>query len=265
MAYKSLTGFDASNQPIINVGDPTLGHHAVNLQYLQNFLSGLDIKSSVRAASTGNINLSAPGASIDGVAMSNGDRFLAKNQTTASQNGIYVWVGASSAATRATDADSSSDVTAGMLVPHVAEGTVNADTAWVLTTNDPITLGTTALTFTQFGAGGGATYVAGNGLTDSPTNTFNVGQGTGITVAADSVSIDTSVVTRKFSTTVGNGSATSIAVTHNLGTRNVVWQMFDSTGFSDVVVDAVRTDTNTITFNFAVAPTSGQYTVIVMG
>lgn len=73
------------------------------------------------------------------------------------------------------------------------------------------------------------------------------------------------VVARKYSTTIGNGSNTSIAVTHNLNTRAVVWQLYDSTSFADVVCDAVRTDANTLTLTFATAPTSGQYTVTVIG
>lgn len=331
MAYKSLTGFDASSQKLINLADPSAASDGVNLQYLQNFVAGLDIKLGVRAATTTNLTLTGPGASIDGVSMVSGDRFLVKDQSTGSQNGIYIWNGAASTATRATDADTSAKVTAGMFIPNVAEGTVNGDRAYVLTTNDAITLGTTALVFTQFGAGG-TTYTAGNGLNESPAGTFNVTNtdgsltiaadtvsvaaqlagagltltsgvldvvgdasitvganslglatgvagtgltltsgvlnvvgGTGITANADNLTIDSAVVPSKYSTTVGNGSLTSITVTHNLNTRAVVWQLYDSTSFADVVCDAVRTSVNVLTLTFAVAPTAGQYTVTVMG
>ena len=84
--------------------------------------------------------------------MATGNRVLLKNQTTASQNGIYVVV-ASGAASRSTDADTSAKVTTGMYV-FVSEGTVSADMGYVLTTNDAITLGTTALSFTQFSGAG---------------------------------------------------------------------------------------------------------------
>ena len=117
--------------------------------------NGFDVKQSCRVATTANVNLSTDlenGDTIDGVTLATGDRVLVKNQSTASQNGIYV-ASASGAASRATDADSSSEITAG-LYTFVTEGTANADTMWVLTTNDPITLDTTGLTFAQFGASG---------------------------------------------------------------------------------------------------------------
>lgn len=107
----------------------------------------VDYKDSCRAATTGNITLSGT-QTIDDVAVIAGDRVLVKNQTTGSENGIYdVSAGAW---TRSADADTSAEVTACMVV-GVSEGTVNADTLWMLTTNDPITLGTTSLTFRPFG------------------------------------------------------------------------------------------------------------------
>ena len=134
----------------------------VTKEYVDAVKVGLDFKDSVRVATTANLNLSAPGASIDGISLSSGDRVLVKNQSTASQNGIYVWNGASSTATRATDADSSSEVTAGMFV-FVEEGTVNADQGFVLTTDGSITVGSTSLSFTQFSGAG--QIVAGDAIT----------------------------------------------------------------------------------------------------
>lgn len=118
--------------------------------------SGFDSPSlslhSVRGASTANIaDLSAASTTIDGITYVNGERTLLKNQSTASQNGIYVWSGISAGAgvlTRAEDANGSAEVVAGMLV-HVSEGTVAADRFYFLSTNDAITVGTTNLTFTQ--------------------------------------------------------------------------------------------------------------------
>lgn len=104
-----------------------------------------DYKDSCRVASEVNVNLASPGASIDGVTMANGERVLLAGQTTASENGIYVFNGASVAMTRATDADEDVEVTAGMMA-IIEEGT-RADQFALLVTNNPIVVDTTALTF----------------------------------------------------------------------------------------------------------------------
>jgi stress response protein SCP2 len=134
--------------------------HAVTRQYVDAIAQGMDFKESVRAATTANITLSNE-QTIDGVSVVDGDRVLVKNQSTGSQNGIYI-VTDGGAWTRSSDADSDIEVDSGLFV-FVEEGTANADTGWVLSTNDPITLGSTSLTFTQFSGAG--TYTNGNGLT----------------------------------------------------------------------------------------------------
>lgn len=144
--------------------------------------SGLDVKASVKAATTGAITLSNT-QTVDGVALSAGDRVLVKDQGTASTNGIYIV--ASGSWTRATDANTSEEVTPGMFV-FVEQGTVNADSGWVLTSDAPITLDVSPLTFAQFSGAGQIT--AGSGLTKTG-NTLNVGAGTGITVNADDVAL----------------------------------------------------------------------------
>ena len=104
----------------------------------------------MRVATLNNIVLSGT-QTIDGVALNAGDRVLVRQQTTESQNGIYVV--ATGAWSRATDANLSANVTAGLFT-FVSEGTQNADSGWVLTTNDAITLDSTALSFTQFSGAG---------------------------------------------------------------------------------------------------------------
>lgn len=158
-------------------------------EYVDATKQGLDVKDSVRVATTANITLSGL-QTIDGVLVASGDRVLVKNQTTASQNGIYV--AASGSWARAADADASSEVTAGMYA-FVSEGTTQADSGWVLTTNDTITLGTTALAFTQFSGAGQIT--AGDGLTKSG-NTLNVATASAsrIVINADSIDLATTGV-----------------------------------------------------------------------
>jgi len=128
--------------------------------------AGLDAKDACRVATTANITLSGEQA-IDGVTTTT-DRVLVKNQSTANQNGIYV--SASGAWARSTDADANAEVTSG-LYTFITEGTANGSTGFVLTTDDPITVGTTGLTFSQFS--GLAQLVGGTGITKIG-NTINV-------------------------------------------------------------------------------------------
>ncbi len=255
-------GLNLLGQRARNVGAPSVSTDAATKAYVDAAANGLDWKASVRVASTGNLDLTAPGGTIDGVTMAAGDRFLAKDQTSGPANGIYVWNGATAAATRAADADSSAEVTGGMTT-YVNEGTANRDTQWTLTTDDPITLGTTALVFTR--TGGGAAIAAGAGLTKTG-DTLDVGQGAGLLVGADSVGIDSSVVVRKFAANIGDGAATNIAVAHNLGTRDVTTEIYrNATPFDKVLADVDHTDVNTVTVVFATAPAAGAFRLVVHG
>lgn len=134
----------------------------VTKEYVDAVKVGLDFKDSVRVASTADVTISGPGAAIDGISLSSGDRVLLKNQSTGSQNGIYSWNGAASAMTRTTDADANAEVTSGMFV-FVEEGTVSADQGFVLTTDGSITVGSTSLSFTQFSGAG--QIIAGDAIT----------------------------------------------------------------------------------------------------
>jgi hypothetical protein len=122
------------------------------------------IKPSVRVASTANVSLTAPGATLDGITLSSGDRILLKDQTTASQNGIYVWTGSSSTLTRATDSSASSDFLAGDQV-YVRQGTTYGATYWYLSTSAAITLNTTSLAYTRISAGSSSGTVTSVALT----------------------------------------------------------------------------------------------------
>ncbi len=126
-------------------------------------LNGLSWKTVCRAASTADITLASGlvnGVTIDGVTLATGDRVLVKDQSTPSQNGIYI-VAASGAASRAADADSGVELVNASV--FIAEGTVAADKQYVCTTNGTITLGSTSITFTNF-AGGGSAYLNGTGI-----------------------------------------------------------------------------------------------------
>ena len=161
---------DANNAVIKNLATPTSANHAATKGYVDGVKQALDIKDSVRVATTANITIASDlnvGDTIDGVTLADGDRVLVKDQSTASENGIYV---AGSSPVRSADANTSAEVTSGMFC-FVEEGTVNGDNGFVITTNDPITLDTTNLTFVQFSGAG--QIIAGDALSKSG-NTLNV-------------------------------------------------------------------------------------------
>lgn len=262
MPKKLLTGADLNNQRLINLADGSSATDAVTLQQLQAAIRGLDWKQSVRAATTANITLSGT-QTIDGVALAVGDRVLVKDQTTGSANGIYVVASGSWA--RAVDADDSTEVTAALAVT-VEQGTVNGDKVFILATDGPITIGTTALTFTQLG-GGGASYTAGNGISISGSVIAAVVKsGGGLVVDSTGLSIDTSLTARRYSAAIGDGSATAITVTHNLNTRDLVASLAGAaTPWEVVEADVTFPTVNTATVTFASAPASGAYRLTLVG
>ena len=359
---------------------PSADLDVANKSYVDSARTGLDVKASVKVATTAAINIASgleAGDVIDGYTLVAGDRVLVKNQTTASENGIYI-ASASGAASRATDADNNAEVTPGMFT-FVENGTLNADSGWVLITDGTITVGTTGLAFSLFSvagnilagdglsktgdvlnvnvgtgieisadalrissaaAGDGLGYsagvlsvtlgaatglettsdavgikldsgiaglattssglkiksdIAGDGLTytagvlsrnvidlaqgsDDTTGTLPVDQGgTGATTesgARDSLAVGgdtgtrtstTPTLARKTTQVIGDANLTSFAIVHNFNTRLVQTEVFDSATFDTVIADIVRTNVNTVTVSFSVAPDSGAYTVVITG
>ncbi len=208
----------------------------VNKTYVDSVANGLDVKASVKVATTANLGATysntAPSTltnsgsqaalAIDGVTLTVNARVLVKNQTTAAQNGFYkvTTVGTGSTnwvLTRTPDADAASELTAGAFT-FAEEGTLNGDNGYVLSTNGAITLGTTAITFEQFSGAGQIT--AGDGLTKNGNTIDAVGTADKITISADAITIASTYVGQSSITTLGTiaGSAqwtaTDVAVAH---------------------------------------------------
>lgn len=149
-----------NSQNITNLADPVNAQDAATKGFVEATSQGLDVKDSCKAATTGNITISTAlnnGDTLDGVTLATNDRVLVKDQSTASQNGIYV-VGSSPA--RAADLAAGSDA-AGMFT-FIEQGTVNADNGFVCTSNKGSAVtGTNNLTFAQFSGAGQITTADG--------------------------------------------------------------------------------------------------------
>jgi hypothetical protein len=265
MAKKFLTGIDLQNQRAVNAADPSSATDLVTKQYADNLIAAKAWKDPVRVATTANGALAtayANGQTIDGIVLATGDSILLKDQTAGAENGIYV-VNAAGAPTRRSDADSTGELRGGTAV-YVQAGTANADKVFAITAPDAaVTIGTTSMSWGQVGTGG-TSYLGGAGLALSG-NTFNVGQGTGIVVNADDIAIDTSVVARKYSTTIGDGTATSFVVTHNLGTKDIQGVLRLIANDEIVEADLFATSATTATVTFATAPAAGAVRVTIIG
>lgn len=129
---------------------PSAGDNTQLLQAINKLVKNPSDKI-VRVASTAAINLAAPGANIDGIAMVAGDTFLEKDNATLANRGIYVWNGAAVPATRDPSADNGAELFGGMII-RVKEGAANADTNWQVTNDGVVTIGVTGLTFQKVGA-----------------------------------------------------------------------------------------------------------------
>lgn len=287
------TSLNLNSQKITNLADPTSPQDAATKNYVDNAVSGLSWKNSVRVATTANITLSGT-QTIDGIALAVGNRVLVKNQTTASQNGIYVV--ASTSWSRATDIDTWAEVVSAAV--FVEQGTVNADTAWICNVDSGGTLGTTTISWTQFN--GVAELVAGNGLSKTgnqvDVNVDNqsieivsdilqakLDSNGGISKSASGLKVNvdnsTLVITgnqlvinnayknKKVTASItGDNSTTTFSVIHNLGTKDILINVYENTTGYTVFPLIERFDTNTTKISFKVAPATAKvYNVVILG
>lgn len=302
MARKFPSGIDLVSQRIVNVASPSASADAVNKSYVDNLVAGLSWKDDVRVATTAPLTLATAfenGDTIDGVVLATNDRILIKDQAAQTENGIYV-VQPSGAPIRSYDADTSAELNQATV--SVLDGTANTGRAFTQSTKNPtigssniiwgnffagvtytadgngielvgnqfqIELDGTTLTKSSAGIRVGSAFItslAGNGLTESG-GVLAVNPGPGITIVADAVQIDPTIVTRKFTQSIGNGALTTFNLTHGLGTQDLVVLVKAVAAPYDVVDPDIFINPGgtTVDLSFAVAPTTNQYRVTILG
>ena len=263
MARKFFTDLDLQSvSKVINVPTPTAAGDAVPKSYVDSAVEGLAWKDSARVATQSNINLASPGATIDGITMVSQDRVLVRNQSTQSQNGIYVWNGAATALTRSLDASTFAELEQAIIT--VEEGT-DAGTTWRQTQINGV-IDTNNVIFSSFAAAAPAASETTAGIAEIATQA-EVDAGTDDARIITPLKLATwSGRIRKYAASFGDGSATSYVITHNFNTRDVTVVVFPNSGtYDNVEVDVGRTSVNEVTLVFATAPASNAYRVVVIG
>jgi hypothetical protein len=242
------------------VADPVSAQDAATKNYVDTAVQGLDTKGSVKAASVGALTLSGA-QTVDGISLVAGDRVLVKDQAAPSANGIYVV--AAGAWTRATDMDSWAEVPGSYT--WVEQGTAQADTGWVSIADAGGTLGTTSIVWTQFSSAGSA--IAGLGLTKTG-NTIDVGAGSGITVQADTVSIDSTIIPKYYSSATHAAAAswTYTQATHGCRASRglVVMCVVEATG-AQIIPDVSVAANGDVTITFAASQSANTIRTTIIG
>ena len=262
MAKKLFTDLDfQSVSKVVNLPTPSDSGDAASKSYVDSLVEGLSWKDSCRVATQSNLNLASPGATIDGITMASQDRVLVRNQTTTSDNGIYVWNGSSTAMTRSLDCSTFAEME--QAVTTVEEGTSAGATYRQDQVNG--TLGSSAINWTTFGTSAPAASETTSGIAEIATQT-EVNTGTDDLRIVTPLKLATwSGRIKKYATSIGDGSATSYTVTHNLASLDVAVTVFNNSTGDEVITDVTHATTNTLTIVFATAPASNAYRVVVIG
>ena len=254
---------------ITGLGNPTSDQDAATKYYVDQAVQGLTWKTAANLLSTVNVALTGSTGTLNidtyGALTSadSGYRIVLTNQTTDTEDGIYVYTdnGTSYTLSRSTDGNPYSELIGASI--YIQEGTTKASTSWVQSNHYLTSFA--GQNWVQIAGPG--TLTAGNGINiTSNVVSAVVESGAGLTLSGSGLAIDTAVVVRKYSASVGDGTNTTYTVTHNLGTKDVQVTVYDnSSPYAEVMVDVQHTSTTAIAVLFSVAPTSNQYRVVVQG
>ncbi|HXG83179.1 MAG TPA: hypothetical protein VNI84_04040 [Pyrinomonadaceae bacterium] len=263
MAKPILSSLDFNNSSrALNLPAPASPNEPARLADLNSAVEGLSWKKSARVATQANVSLASPGATIDGITMAANDRVLVRAQTAGAENGIYIYNGGAAAMARSLDASTSDELENATI--SIDEGTSAGTTYRQSLVN--FVLGTGSPAFTTFGT---SAPVA------STTTSGTVTLATQAEVHAGTEALD--VVTpatltawtgriKKYTTTIGDGTATSFTITHNLATKVHTTELYYTGGtFDKVDADVQHTSATTDTVIFSSAPAAGAVTFVAIG
>jgi hypothetical protein len=239
---------------------------------LANIQTGMDLKElQVQVVATTNITIASPGTTISGHTMVAGDRVLLAGQTSQPTNGLYVWNGAAVPMTRSTDGNTTGSIFGGTMVVVGDEDTTNPNTVWMQTatgtgTQGAIVIGTDNQTWIRVLSP--VTLSAGNGIaiTAGVISAVAAAAG-GLTVVSGGIELDTTIATRKYTTTLtGDGTTTSWLITHNLGSTNplVVVRIAGAKWYTDDQVASAGASTTQVTVGISPAPAASTAILVAV-
>jgi hypothetical protein len=245
---------------IINLPTPIADTEPVRLIDLGAAIDGLSWKASVRCASGVNVSLSSPGTLIDGVTLEPNDRVLLFNQTNQSENGVYVWTGATSPLVRASDTNTADELEAAAL--FVEEG-LSANKRYYQTQVN-FTLGTDPITWIVNGASNPEATTTTQGTSRYATQAEVDAGLVNNAIITPSTLANYNKLVKKVVTTIGNGSSTSYTINHNLNTEDLTYSIFSTSTNAAVVADVIA-NLNTLTVSFSTPPASNAYKIVIIG
>jgi hypothetical protein len=263
MPKQILTDLDFVNASrITNLPNATTDQEPATLAQLKAQIEGLQWKDNVKVKTQANIDLAAPGATVGGVTLSASERFLAAAQDNLTQNGIYIYNGVSTPATRSPDASTMDELT--NAIASVDSG-AEAGTTWRQATVGG-TLGSANIVWTPFGVVTPPASETTAGKIEIATQ-VELDAGIDDERAVTPLKLATwNKAPKRYQALVGDGSNTSYAVTHNLGTRDLEVKVYRNSGnYDEVMVETRMTSTNQVTLVFSSAPATNAFRVVVIG